>query len=148
MRTDKEIQAKLAECLTHATPKYNAAGDCSVWEYWREFARVLQNVKYATEGIIAQFQEGYLLAGAPQRAAMYSWLLEDPSPVITLDGRIRAHERAKAQRKPMYLWADSRGTHVRSAKPDCRCEVIEPVVKPRKRNLLVHVPAAFRRKAE
>lgn len=135
MRTEREIQAKLAECLTHATPKYNADGDCSLWTYWHQFASVLRGAKYATKEILVQFQEAYLLAGSPQQAAMYSWLLEDPTPVITEETRTKAERRAERIGKPVYLWADKRGTHVSEKHPGRRCEVIEPKIRPRKRTL-------------
>ena len=150
MRTELERQAKLAECLSHATPKYNAAGDCSVWEYWREFAAVLEIVAVipTTASDIERMRKLAVKYGQHQTAAMYSWMLEAPTPVIDDEGHQRAYRRAKAQGKPMYLWADSKGTHVSSAKPDCRCEVIEPPDKPSKRTQVLHVPAAFKRKAE
>ena len=143
MRTEQERADKLAECLTHARPKYGKNGDCSAWTYWHEFAVVLRAVSSCSipARCIRMIRNLAHEHGHFQRAAMYSWLLEEPTPTITEKGRAVAIYRARMAGRPFYLWADKLGTHSSEKQPKCRCEVIEPKVKPRKRKKFLYGPS-------
>ncbi len=147
MRTEQELQDKLAECLTHAKPKYGKNGDCSKWLYWREFALVLGAMGGATAAQTRAARKRAMLAGEFQRAAMYSWLLEEPAFVVTEADRKKAQRSAENGKKVRYLWIDSKGTRITDKQPPdgIRSEVFEPKVTKRKRQRFLYGPAEVRK---
>ncbi len=110
MRTEKEIQDKMAESLDKARGHRPSRA-----MYWQQQAGILR------------------------------WVLEDPAPVITDEGRKRAKRRANAEGKPFYLWATDVGTHASMKHPNRRCEVVEPKIKPRKRKKFLYGPSEVRK---
>lgn len=131
MRTPQELQAKLEETKSSRS-KYNAIGDSSVWEYWNTFGSILRSVIEfpLNQAGLRDLRRCAIASERHQIAAMYSWMLEPPAPVIDEAVRAQVQARANKTRKVYYIRARPGGTYISLKPVGLGNVVIEPQGQP------------------
>ena len=158
MRTETELRAKLVDaCITLSDR--NTVGDCK--RYWERFAIKLSGVlgppMQTEQEVCARLDEHIKRMERPflkssrvmfwsSEAAYLQWILQPPEPVVDEAVLARAQAKADATGKPVFVWADTEGTHTATKRPGRKCKMLVPEERPPKpeRRSYVHVPKGIK----
>ena len=154
MRTETELRAKLAEAGEKMNSR-DVKGGCR--DDWGRFAIKLRSVlgppMQTEEEVCARLDkymvkmnrpglQGSAIMRLASRAAHLQWILQPPEPVIDEAKVANAQEKSNATGKPVFVWADTEGTHTATKRPGRKCKMLVPEEEPPKPKprLRVHVP--------